>query len=284
MILLVGGDGTLQDAQRQVGRGFLHSDLLQLRGHLLVSLDILRIAVDARGGEQLQTTFAQFVLQDGRSAEQRALLVEQLVDRFDDQHSVRQVLHLRDHILEAVLHLTLILGVATEGSGVQLIGHSPAQEARHMVGSQFTYETVHQRCLTHTSLTGDEQVRLGLTAEDLVDDRDLLLKANHIIQIASTCDGGLVHTILGQTALAASGRCLLRQLGTLHIGGLHIRTTTHLGTDVRGRQRQSLQLVERESHTRCHQGCQDTYRRRLVEIKFHLVVLSLVHDGIRLTA
>ena len=70
MILLIGGDGTLQDAQRQVGGGLLDGDLLQLGGHLLVGLDVLREAVDARGGEQLQTTLRQLVLQDRRSAEQ----------------------------------------------------------------------------------------------------------------------------------------------------------------------------------------------------------------------
>ena len=169
MILLVGGQGTLQDAQRQVGCRLLNGDLLELRGHLLVSLDILREAVDARGGEQLQTALRQLVLQDGRSAKQRSLLVEQLVDRLDDKHGIGHVLDLSDHVLEAVLHLTLILGVTTQGSSVEFVGHGSTQETRHMVGSQLAYEAIHQRGLTHTGLSSDQQIGLRLAAEYLVD-------------------------------------------------------------------------------------------------------------------
>ena len=282
MILLIGRDGTLQDAQRQVGSRLLDGDLLQLGGHFLVGLDVLREAVDARGGEQLQTTLRQLVLQDRRSAEQRALLVEQLVDRLDDEHGIRQVLHFGDHVLEAVLYLTLVLGVTTEGGGIELISHCPTQEARHMVGSQLANEAVQQRGLTDTGLTRNQQVGLGLTTEYLVNDGDFLLKSDDVVQIAGTCDGGLVHAVLGQTALATSGRGLLRQLGALHIGSLHVRAATHLRTDVGWCQRQGLQLVEREAYARSHQGGQHTDVGALLEVELHLIVLSLVEHGLSL--
>ena len=101
-----------------------------------------------------------------------------------------------------------------------------------MVGGQLTDEAVYERGLTDTGLTCNQQVGLGLTTEYLVDHGDLLLKSDDVVQIAGTGDGGLVDAVLRDTALATCGRGLLGQLGALHVGSLHVSTTTHLGTDV----------------------------------------------------
>ena len=47
MIFLIGWQGTLENTQGQISSGFLHGDLLQFRGHLLVGLDILGVTVNA---------------------------------------------------------------------------------------------------------------------------------------------------------------------------------------------------------------------------------------------
>ena len=126
MILLVGRHHTLQNLQRACCIGLVNGYLLDVRRHLLVGLDILGEAVNARCAEQLQTTLRQLVLQEGRAAEQRPLLVEQLVYLLDDEHGIGQCLNLVDDILEAVFHLALVLRVAAQHGSVQLVGNGTA--------------------------------------------------------------------------------------------------------------------------------------------------------------
>ena len=91
--------------------GLLDGNLLKVRHHLLVGLNVLGIAVDARCAEQLQVAFLKLVLQYGRGAEQCALLVEELVDALNHEHGILQLANLGGHALHAVVHLALILGV-----------------------------------------------------------------------------------------------------------------------------------------------------------------------------
>ena len=231
VIGLVGWHDALEDAQGDGRVGLVDGDLLDIRGHLLVCLDVLRISVDARCAEQLQTAFAQFVLQERRAAEEGALLVEQFVDLLDDQHGVGQCLHLVDDILEAVFHFALVLGVATQGGRVEFVGDGAVEETGRLVGCQTADEAVHQRSLSHAALTRNQQVGLRLPAQDLVDDCDLLVEADHLVQVACSGDGGLVDAVFGQVALAFRRRALL-QFRALHVGCFYTGSLGHLGADV----------------------------------------------------
>ena len=124
-----------------------------------------------------------------------------------------------------------------------------------MVGSQLANESVHQRGLTDTGLTCNQQVSLGLTTQYLINHGNLFLKTDHVVQVTGTRNRRLVNTILGKAALSTSSGCgrVLRQFCAFHIGSLHIGATGHLCTDVRRSQRQCLQLIESEAYTWCHQ-------------------------------
>ena len=92
------------------------------------------------------------------------MFVKELVDLLDDQHGIRHLLHLVDDALEAVFHLTFVLRITAQSSGLQLIRYSSVEESRHFACRQLTNETVYERGLTDSCLTGDEEVRFGLTA------------------------------------------------------------------------------------------------------------------------
>ena len=283
VIRFIGGHDALEDLHRLVGGRLLYRYLLEVGDHFLVGLDILGVAVDTGRCQQLQLTFAQLILEDGGGAVKRALLVEELVDALDDEDGILESFHLSDDTLEAVFDLALVLGVAAKGGHIQLIGHCVAEEAGNLAGGHFPDETVHQGRLADAGLSGDQEIGLGLAAEDLVNDADLLFEADDIVEVAGPGHGGFVDTVLCQQTLAGC-RGILLQLSPAHIGGFDIGPAAHLGADVRGGQGKRLELVEGEAHTGRHQGSQYAHVGAFVQAELDHVVLRLLQDGFGLFA
>jgi hypothetical protein len=111
--------------------------------------------------------------------------------------------------------------------------------------------TFYDCSLTDTGFTCNKQVRLCLTSKYLEYYVKLVLKSYDSAKFSGTCLSGLVNTVLAKTAFCRRG--LLCEFVAFHKWSLYIRTSCHLGTNVRWSEGKGLQLVERESYTRSDQ-------------------------------
>ena len=218
VVLLVGRHDALEDLHRLVRRRLVDGYLFEVRDHLLVGLDVFGVAVYAGSRYKLEPALAELALEDGGSAVEGALLVEELVYAFDDENGVGKLLDLCYDALEAVLDLALVLGVAAEGGDVKLPGGRVGEEARDLAGGDLTDESVDEGGLADAGLSGNEEIRFGLTAENLVDDADLLFEADDIVEVPGAGEGCLVGAVFRKEALAGRWRTL-PEFVSAHIGG-----------------------------------------------------------------
>ena len=111
------------------------------------------------------------------------------VELVDEQDRVVGVAKLLDDLLEPLLELAAVLGAGHEGADVEGQDALVEQDVRDVARDDAMGEALGDGGLAHAGLADQCRVVLGLPAEDLDDPLDLLLAADHRVQLVGA--GGL---------------------------------------------------------------------------------------------
>ena len=221
VVLLVALPDPDQDLDGLLERGLLNHDRLEPPLERRVLLDVLAVLVERGRPDALQLAARQRRLQDVGGVD-RALgraCTHERVQLVDEQDRVVGVAELLDDLLEPLLELAAVLGAGDEGADVQ--GQDPLveQDVRDVARDDAVRQALGDGRLAHARLADQRRVVLRLPAEDLDDPLDLLLAADHRVELvgagrlrevdAECVDGRRLAGALG--LLGRAGRGGLRQ-------------------------------------------------------------------------
>ena len=221
VVLLVALPDPLQDLDGLLERGLLHHDRLEapLEGRVL--LDVLAVLVERGRPDALELAARERRLEDvgGIDRTLGRARADERVELVDEQDRVVGVPQLLDDLLEPLLELAAVLRAGDERADVE--GQDPLveQDVRDVARDDPVGEALGDGGLADAGLADQGGVVLGLAAEDLDDPLDLLLAADHRVQLvragglrevdAERVDRGRLAGALG--LLGRAGRGGLRQ-------------------------------------------------------------------------
>ena len=191
MVLLVALPDPLQDLDGLLERGLLHHDRLEapLQGRVL--LDVLAVLVERGRPDALELAPGERRLEDvgGIDRTLGRARADERVELVDEQDRVVGVAQLLDDLLEPLLELAAVLRAGDERADVE--GQDPLveQDVRDVARDDPVGEALGDGGLAHAGLADQGGVVLGLAAQDLDDPLDLLLAADHRVQLVRA--GGL---------------------------------------------------------------------------------------------
>ena len=247
-----------QNGDRVLHTRLAHEHLLEttLQGRIL--LDVLTVFVERGGADQAQFATGQHRLEHiarvhrafGRTGTDDRM---DLVDEGDDL--AVGLLDLVKHALEAFLEFAAVLAPGHHGAQVEADEALVLQCARHVAGHDALGEAFHDGGLAHAWLADQHRVVLRAAAQNLDHTADLLIPADHRVELAFTGTGrqvggellqrlvrglGVRARHLGATAHVRDGRAhlvgrdavLLENLGRLVRGGVENAQQQVLGGDV----------------------------------------------------
>ena len=183
-----------QDVHGFFDRWFLHHHRLEAAFQGGVAFDVLAVLVQGRGADHLQLAAGQRRLEDVGGVHRafggpRAHHGVQFVD---EQHRVGGTLDLVDHLLETFLELAAVLGAGHQRAHVQG-QHAPvAQRFRHFAADDALGQTLHDGRLADAGFADEGRVVLGSAAENLDHPLDLVVPADHRVQLVGAGGGGEV--------------------------------------------------------------------------------------------
>ncbi len=106
----------------------------------------------------------------------------QLVDEQDDL--ARRILHLLEHRLEPLLELAAVLGPGDQRAHVERDDPLVLQPLRHVAADDALRQALHDGGLAHAGLADQHRVVLGAPGEHLDHAADLLVAADHRVELA----------------------------------------------------------------------------------------------------
>ena len=177
--------------------GFLHADLFEESGKLLVLLNVLGVSVDGCCAHHLQHVLGEQPLQVGQNTVEYRLLILHAVEVLNHQYRLRLSKQVLSNLLEAVLDLALVTHTLTQSDKVELIRLHVLQRRRNLLIAHTLHDAIDQTGLADARLTHDEQVGTVLTSKDLDDGENLLVE---------TDDGSLSHFHQHRDAIVISTR------------------------------------------------------------------------------
>ena len=167
--------------------GSLHQHLLEAALQRGVLLDVLAVLVQGGGADAAQLAAGQHRLEQvagvhgalGRAGADDGV---DLVDEQDD--AALGALHLLQHGLQPLLELAAVLGAGDQRAHVQ--GHEPPvlQALRHVAAHDARGQALDDGRLAHARLADQHRIVLGAAREDLHDPADLVVAADHRVQLA----------------------------------------------------------------------------------------------------
>ena len=198
-----------QDADGVLGRRLAHQHLLEAAFQRGVLLDVLAVLVERGRPDQPQLTAGQHRLDHVAGVHRRlaggagADDGVQLVDERDDLP--RGVLDLVEDGLEAFLELTAVLGAGHHRAQVERDDGLVAQALGHVTGHDALRQALDDGGLAHAGLADENRVVLGAPGEHLHDAPDLVVTADHRVELAFPGPSGQVGGVLLQRLIAALG-------------------------------------------------------------------------------
>ena len=199
---------TTQDGNRVLDGWLAHVHLLEAAFQRRVLLHVLAVFVERGGADQTEFAARQHGLQHiagvhrafGRAgADDRV----DLVDERDDL-AVR-VLDLVEHALEALLEFAAVLGAGHHGAQVQRDQLLVLQGARHVAGHDALRQAFHDGGFADAGLADQHRVVFGAPAQDLDDAANLLVAADHRVELAIARLRGQIGGVLLQRLVVAFG-------------------------------------------------------------------------------
>ena len=176
----------VQDGHRILGRRLTDCHRLEaaLQGSIL--FDVLTVLIEGSGTHHADLAAAQSGLDDvGRIHGALGIAgTHNGVQLIDEEDDLAVLLHLIEHILDALLEFTAVLGAGHHAAQIQRQDAAVQQVLRHIGRSDALGQTFGDGGLADTGLTDQNRVVLGAAGEDLDDTGNLLVTADHRIQLS----------------------------------------------------------------------------------------------------
>ena len=199
---------TAQDRDRVFNGRFAHEHLLETALQRRILLHVLTVLVQRGRADQAQLAAGQHRLQHvarihralGRAGADDGV---DLVDERDDL--AVGVLDFVEHDLQALLELAAVLRTGDHRAEVERDQALVLQRRRHVAGHDALRQPLDDGGLADAGLANQHRVVLGAAAQDLDDAADLLIAADHRVELAVACLGGQVGGVLLQRLVVAFG-------------------------------------------------------------------------------
>ena len=226
-----------QDRDRVVDVGLADEHRLEAAGECRVLLDVLAVFVQRGGADAVQLAAGQGRLEHVRGVHRPFGLAGahervQLVDEQDDV--ALAVLHLAEQGLEPLLELATVFRPGDQGTQIEREQAAVAQRFRHVAVDDAAGEALGDRGLADARLADQHRVVLGPARQHLDDPANLLVAADHRVELAGARGLGQVAGVLLECVIALLGA---RGLGGAALAQLVDRLVQRLGLDARGLQR-----------------------------------------------
>ncbi len=210
-----------QDADRVRDGWLAHEDGLETPGERRVLLDVLAILVERGGADAVQRAAGQLGLDQVRGVHRAVRLAGadegvHLVDEQDDL--ALGGLDLLEDGLEPLLELAAILGAGDHGAEVEGEQLLVAQRLRDVAVDDAQGQALHDRGLADAGLADEHGVVLGAPGEDLDRAADLLVAADHRVELAVARLRGDVARILLEGVEAGLGVGAVDRAALAHLG------------------------------------------------------------------
>src|SRR5699024_11099632 len=191
-----------QDTHGILHARFTDVDLLETTFQGGVLLDVLAVLVEGGGTDQAQLTAVEQRLDHvagihggfaGGTGTDDGV---QLIDEGDDL--TVGALDLIEDSLEALLEFTAVFRTGDHGAEIQADEGLALEGFRNVTCDDAAGQALHDRGLTHTGFTDEDRVVLGAAAEHLDYTTDLLVTADHQVDLALAGEFGQVGRVLLQ--------------------------------------------------------------------------------------
>jgi hypothetical protein len=209
-----------QDRDRVLDGGLAHEHRLEAPGERRVLLDVLPVLVERGGADAVQLAAGERRLQHVRGVHSAFGLARahERVQLVDEQHDVAlAVLDLLQQRLEPLLELAAVLGTGDQGAEVE--GQEPpvAQGLGHIAVDDALRQALRDRGLADAGLADQDGVVLGPARQHLDDAADLLVAADHRVELARARGLGEVAGVLLQRVVALLGAGAVRGAALAHL-------------------------------------------------------------------
>ena len=227
VMILVALLQSAQDRNGILNGRLIDHNLLKTTLQGLILLEIFLEFVECRSADCAQLATRQCRLQDVGSIHRAVALTRtnQRVNLVDEEQylSVRGD-HLLHHSLQSLLELALVLRTRNQRTHIEREDTLRAQIFGHVAIDNAVCNTLRNSGFTHARLADQNRIVLGSARENLQHAADLLVAANHGVELASTRLLVKVDSILTQRIelLRRGGRIDLRALAELGDGRLQI--------------------------------------------------------------
>jgi hypothetical protein len=209
-----------QDGDGGFHAGLVHQHLLEAAFQGGVLFDVLAVLVQGGGADAVQLAPGQGGLEHVAGIDGALRLAGphhgvQLVDEQDDAALV--LAHFLEHGLQAFLELAPVLGASQQASHVQH-QHALALEGfRYLAVDDALGQALDDGGLADAGLADQHRVVLGAPLQDLDGAADLVVAADHRVQLALAGAVGQVQGVLGQGLALAFGFLGVHALAAAHL-------------------------------------------------------------------
>ena len=197
-----------QDRDRVVDVGLVDEHRLEAPRQRRVLLDVLAVLVERGGADAVQLAAGQRRLEHVGGVHRPLGLAgtDQRVQLVDEQdHVALAVLHLLQQGLQPLLELAAVLGAGDQGAEIERQQPAVAQRLRHVAVDDAPGEALGDGGLADAGLADQDRVVLGPARQDLDDAADLLVAADHRVELAGARGLGEVARVLLQRVIAFLG-------------------------------------------------------------------------------
>ena len=204
-----------QDRDRVLDVGLADEHRLEAPGERRVLLDVLAVLVERGGADAVQLAAGQRRLQHvgGVHRPFRLAGADQRVQLVDEQDDVAlAVADLLQQGLEPLLELAAILRAGHQGAEVERQQAPVAQRLGHVAVDDALRQALGDRGLADAGLADQHRVVLGPAREHLDDAADLVVAADHRVELAlagglGEVAGVLLERVVAVLGAGATGRC-----------------------------------------------------------------------------
>ena len=215
--LVVAIVGVLEAAQDRDGvrdAGLGDVDRLKAPRQRRVLLDVLAVLVERRGADAVQLAARERGLEHvgGVHRAFRLAGADQVVQLVDEQDDVAlAVRHLLQQSLQALLELAAILGARHQRAQVEREQPAIPQTVRHVAIDDPLRQALGDRGLADAGLADQHRVVLGAPGEHLDHAADLVVAADHRVELALAAGLGEVARVFLERIVALLGRGGIRR-------------------------------------------------------------------------
>ena len=221
MVRLVPVAETLEDLDRVRDGRLLDVDRLEAPLERRVLFEVLAVLVPRGRADRLELAARQHRLEDARGVD-RALGgpgAHERVQLVDEQHDVAARADLLEDLLQALLEVAAITRARDQRAEVERVDLLSLEGLGDLAADDVLREALHDRGLADAGLADQHRVVLGPARQHLHDPLDLLLAADHRVELGVTRELGEVPAELVEHHRALTGLLALPARRRLALAG-----------------------------------------------------------------